>query len=231
MNREDYNSGFLPVPWVDVGEEDYQTSNQPDDISYAWSRKGAGSSFVCSVCHTSVVGSGYHVRDKSGVSGLFDDPSHKPAEKGKYLVLLVDAAYVSTSAEYLLGGQYSVADLHSHPVKSLYRGISEALRSRYLASFPQQSNLLFESASDVTGVGIDENRERFHALVDKKLSNEISDGERAELNRLEVALAELEENDPEERALRNEWSSRLDAAISALRDVNGKLELLLASGK
>jgi hypothetical protein len=155
-------------------------------------------------------------------------------EKGKYIFLVLESPYEAPGPG--TGIVFSSRAQHQHwsfscSEKGVYKKLVETMRSALFASHHGRQQFLFPVSETYEAEVSDEQRARFHALVDKKLMGSISGGEVTELEGLESALCNLEEHDPEERSLRDEWSRRLDGAINALREINRQLEILVASGK
>jgi hypothetical protein len=180
---------------------------------------------------------GYHsdYGQKAGQGWDTDIEGHfQIPEKGKYILVLLESSYEVPGPG--TGIVFSSRAQHQHwsfscSEKGVYKKLVETMRSTLFASHHGRQQFLFPVSEIHEEEVSDEQRSRFHVLVDKKLMGSISGSEVTELETLERALCNLEDRDPEERSLRDEWSTRLDGAISALREINRQLEVLIASGK
>jgi hypothetical protein len=241
MPRFDYN----PVPYreLKVTSESvgYEVLDPSGALVYAYvagiSKQGGTVSHQHRVdCRGQLEWNWLGSEASAGQDPLFSSPETIPhGGKGKCILLLIESPYETPRPGASLG--FSNEPWHGHyffsgSVKGSYKKLAGTRQLGYSATYPEQQHIHFLPASENYIREIpDEQRARFHELVDKKLMGSISSGELSELEALDSALRSIEEQDPEERLLRDEWSKRLDHAISSLRDINRQLEILIASGK
>jgi hypothetical protein len=171
----------------------------------------------------------YNCEETAGeisICDLADEQVRMHNEKGKYVFLLLDAAYVTIP----MGLDQRYTCEYWQIGKALHRRLVESLRSRWIPALPHQAELSFEAGESFPLFG-EEMKERFHALLDKKLMKDISPREEEELAGLEGIVHRREFENIEGRSLEEHWANRFDKAIGSLEGINEKLEKLLTAEK
>ena len=207
--------------------EGYGVTGELDELGRVYTEKMTHGKFA-DQCEIDVA---FHPPEYVITNNLADEQARTPG-KGKHVLLLLDAAaYVSVPLAGLdIGSPYSICG--PSIMTTLQRRFVEVLRSRYASAFPHQIELLFQPSPDESLRPLrDDVIERFHILIDKQLTNVISEQEQKELATLEQMIDQREIEDPQAQKLERQWSERFDKAIGHLERINEKLEKLLASEK